>query len=124
MIDDSIMNILGSQDRKGGFTPPSYCHFVPVPDPFRGKHSDAPDPSAAYVEELKRTLSHLETQDRVLAGFISEPILSCAGQIVPPQGFLSQAYDLVRATGGVCIADEVQVYILIYIYSICVYERL
>lgn len=27
-----------------------------------------------------------------------------------PKGFLQKAYDLVKANGGVCIADEVRVY--------------
>ena len=30
------------------------------------------------------------------------------GQIIPPSGYLSRVYELVRAAGGVCIADEVQ----------------
>jgi len=33
---------------------------------------------------------------------------SVAGQIVLPPGYLNTVYDLVRAAGGVCIADEVQ----------------
>jgi 4-aminobutyrate aminotransferase-like enzyme len=35
--------------------------------------------------------------------------LSCGGQIVLPGGFLAAAYRRMRAAGGVCIADEVQV---------------
>jgi 4-aminobutyrate aminotransferase-like enzyme/Ser/Thr protein kinase RdoA (MazF antagonist) len=42
------------------------------------------------------------------AAFICEPILSCAGQIVLPRGYLREAYRAVREAGGVCIADEVQ----------------
>ena len=41
--------------------------------------------------------------------FISESILSCGGQIVPPAGYFRRVYAGVRAAGGVCIADEVQV---------------
>jgi 4-aminobutyrate aminotransferase-like enzyme len=44
-----------------------------------------------------------------LAGFICESILSCGGQIVLPEGYLKAAYAAVRAAGGLCIADEVQV---------------
>lgn len=40
--------------------------------------------------------------------FIAESVLSCAGQIVLPPGYLASVYSAVRATGGVCIADEVQ----------------
>ena len=42
------------------------------------------------------------------AAFICESALSCAGQIILPPGYLRQAYATVRASGGVCIADEVQ----------------
>jgi len=35
--------------------------------------------------------------------------LGCGGQIVLPSGYLAEVYRHVRNTGGVCIADEVQV---------------
>jgi len=35
--------------------------------------------------------------------------LGCGGQIVLPDGYLPEAFAHVRAAGGVCIADEVQV---------------
>ena len=40
--------------------------------------------------------------------FIHETILSCAGQVPLPEGFLQYVYTTVRAAGGICIADEVQ----------------
>lgn len=40
--------------------------------------------------------------------FIMEPLLSCAGQVLPPKGFLRRAYAAVRAAGGLVISDEVQ----------------
>ncbi len=46
---------------------------------------------------------------RGLAGFIAEPLLGCGGQIVLPDGYLQEAFAHVRAAGGVCIADEVQI---------------
>ena len=44
-----------------------------------------------------------------MCAFFAESILGCAGQVVLPEGYLQGAYERVRATGGVCIADEVQV---------------
>jgi 4-aminobutyrate aminotransferase-like enzyme len=35
--------------------------------------------------------------------------LGCGGQIVLPDAYLAEAYRHVRAAGGICIADEVQV---------------
>lgn len=40
--------------------------------------------------------------------FIAESIVGCGGQIVMPPGYLKRVYEVVRAKGGVCIADEVQ----------------
>jgi 4-aminobutyrate aminotransferase-like enzyme/Ser/Thr protein kinase RdoA (MazF antagonist) len=42
------------------------------------------------------------------AAFFAEPILGCAGQVVPPAGYLAAAFEAVRAAGGLCVADEVQ----------------
>ncbi|MDA0174629.1 aminotransferase class III-fold pyridoxal phosphate-dependent enzyme [Solirubrobacter taibaiensis] len=42
------------------------------------------------------------------AAFFAEPILGCAGQVVPPPGYLQSAFEAVRAAGGLCVADEVQ----------------
>lgn len=36
-------------------------------------------------------------------------MLSCGGQVIPPDGYLRTVYEDIRAAGGVCIADEVQV---------------
>ena len=36
-------------------------------------------------------------------------MIGCGGQVVPAEGFLAAATDVVRAGGGVSIADEVQV---------------
>lgn len=35
--------------------------------------------------------------------------MSVAGVILPPKGYLKKCYEAVRAAGGVCVADEVQV---------------
>lgn len=36
-------------------------------------------------------------------------MIGCGGQIVLPDGYMAEAFKHVRAAGGVCIADEVQV---------------
>merc|ERR1719482_2266844 len=42
------------------------------------------------------------------AAFIVESLICCGGQVVLPPGYLSGMHDLVRARGGLAIADEVQ----------------
>jgi 4-aminobutyrate aminotransferase-like enzyme len=44
-----------------------------------------------------------------LAAFIAEPIVGCGGQVPLPAGYLQAVYPAIRAQGGVCISDEVQV---------------
>jgi len=44
-----------------------------------------------------------------VAAFFVESLLSCGGQIVLPPGYLDAAFARVRAAGGVCVVDEVQV---------------
>lgn len=41
--------------------------------------------------------------------FLAESVLGCAGQVFPPEGYLSAAFLCARMYGAVCICDEVQV---------------
>ncbi len=95
-------------DGPGGTGAPDYVHPVPMPDVFRGPYR-GPDAGARYAEHVERTVAHAQCDDGSTAAFIAESLLSCGGQIVLPEGFLAAAYRHVRAVGGVCIADEVQV---------------
>ncbi|MEZ4883265.1 MAG: aminotransferase class III-fold pyridoxal phosphate-dependent enzyme [Chitinophagales bacterium] len=58
---------------------------------------------------VEAVVKKLKEEGKGIAGFICESILSCGGQIVLPPNYLKAAYEQVRAAGGVCIADEVQV---------------
>lgn len=86
-------------------TIPSYVHVVEQPDPYRGQHGDD---SAAYIASVQQACTDAELHGG-LAAFLSEALLGNQGAIVPPPGYLAGAYDVVRAAGGLCIADEVQV---------------
>ncbi len=95
-------------DGKGGNGAPPHTHILPMPDIYRGKlkGEDAAEGYAHYVDNF---VNKLITEGKGLAGFIGESILSCGGQIVLPQGYLKSVYGKVRAAGGLCISDEVQV---------------
>ena len=74
-------------DRKGGQGRPSDTFLYPLP---ATEEENLPDlPPGRW-------------------SFISETILSCAGQVPLPPGYLKRIYAKVRASGGICIADEVQ----------------
>ena len=81
-----------------------------------------------YAEQLKETINHSVPKGR-LAGFFAEPIQvsvcvvplskfcyslmellflqGVGGTIQYPNGFLKKAYEIVRESGGLCVADEV-----------------
>jgi 4-aminobutyrate aminotransferase-like enzyme/Ser/Thr protein kinase RdoA (MazF antagonist) len=64
----------------------------------------------ALGEALADALADALGEDgRGIAAFICEPILGNAGGVVLPDGYLAGVYADIRARGGLCIADEVQV---------------
>jgi 4-aminobutyrate aminotransferase-like enzyme/Ser/Thr protein kinase RdoA (MazF antagonist) len=87
-------------------TKPPFVHVAAQPDPYRGAYGDD---AAAYVGSVADACSAAATTSGGVAAFISEPLLGNQGGVEPPAGFLAGAYAAVRAAGGVCIADEVQV---------------
>jgi 4-aminobutyrate aminotransferase-like enzyme/Ser/Thr protein kinase RdoA (MazF antagonist) len=87
-------------------TIPPWVHVVDQPDPNRGRHgADA----SAYVDSLRAACAAAAERGDGVAAFLSEALLGNQGAVVPPPGYLAAAYEVVRAAGGVCIADEVQV---------------
>jgi 4-aminobutyrate aminotransferase-like enzyme/Ser/Thr protein kinase RdoA (MazF antagonist) len=95
-------------DGNGGVGAPEHTHVFPLPDTFRGKYRGA-DTGIRYAEEVEKQIQKVQDLKRNIAGFIIEPIISCGGQIELPDGFLKAAYAAVRAAGGYCVSDEVQV---------------
>tara|TARA_Y100001936_G_scaffold59_1_gene57 strand:+ start:290 stop:1576 length:1287 start_codon:yes stop_codon:yes gene_type:complete len=94
-------------DGPGGKGPPEYVHVVPMPDPFRGIYRGQSS-GLKYAAEVKTILDEIRSDNKRVSAFIFEPILGCGGQIIPPNGFLSSSFKMVRDSNGVCIADEVQ----------------
>ena len=92
-------------DGPGGAGAPPHVHQAPVPDTYRGRFRGI-NAAKDYVEALK---SKIDTASDGIAAFICESLLGCGGQIELPEGYLEGVYAHVRETGGICIADEVQV---------------
>ncbi|NNE29011.1 MAG: aminotransferase class III-fold pyridoxal phosphate-dependent enzyme [Saprospiraceae bacterium] len=93
---------------KGGAGKPPTTHLLDLPDVFRGKYKDMKTAGEKYAAQIHDIISHLDSQGKAPAGLIAESILSCGGQIVPPPDYFERVYEAVKATGGYCIADEVQ----------------
>ena len=98
----------------GGAGPGDRVVAAAMPDAYRGRYRRAegvPDEALAarYADDVARSAGLLGERGHGVAAFIAEPVMGCGGQIEPPPGYLAAAFGHVRAAGGVCIADEVQV---------------
>jgi 4-aminobutyrate aminotransferase-like enzyme/Ser/Thr protein kinase RdoA (MazF antagonist) len=94
----------------GGSGRRPWVHVAPIPDDYRGpyRREDA-YAGAKYAEHVGEIADKAGDEGAAIAAFIAETLPSVAGQIVFPPNYLAEAYRHVRAAGGVCIADEVQV---------------
>jgi 4-aminobutyrate aminotransferase-like enzyme len=62
----------------------------------------------AFAEEVRKAIAELERRGQKFSAFICDSIFSSDGVFADPPGFLSTAIDVVRKSGGLYIADEVQ----------------
>jgi 4-aminobutyrate aminotransferase-like enzyme/Ser/Thr protein kinase RdoA (MazF antagonist) len=97
-------------DGPGGGGRKPWVHVAPIADDYRGlyRRGDA-EAGKKYARHVAEILGRLRGEGRGAAAFIAETLPSVAGQIVFPQGYLAEVHRQVRAAGGICIADEVQV---------------
>lgn len=97
-------------DSKGGNGQKPYIHKALSPDLYRGKYQYGDKQAGEkYAESVKEILQQLKDKNTPAAAFICETLLGVGGQIPLPENYLKTVYEYVRAFGGVCIADEVQV---------------
>jgi 4-aminobutyrate aminotransferase-like enzyme len=81
-------------------------HVAPIPDGYRGIHKGAVRATGeAYGDSVGRAI---QAAGAPIAAFVAESLMSCAGQIVPPPGYLERAFAHTRRAGALCIVDEVQ----------------
>jgi alanine-glyoxylate transaminase/(R)-3-amino-2-methylpropionate-pyruvate transaminase len=82
-------------------------HHAVNPDPYRSPFVGSPEEIASRSAEDIRDLIRFSTPGKV-AAFICEPIQGVGGVTSAARNYLSEAYAVIRAHGGLCIADEVQ----------------
>ncbi len=104
---DAVSSSLGDNPRALE-TRPDWVRLVDAPNTFRGTHR-GPDSAPAYLADLETRLAGLDAEGVPIAAFIAEAVYGNAGGVLLPDGYLAAAYAAVRARGGLCIADEVQV---------------
>ncbi len=94
---------------RGGRGRAAFVTELPLPEAYRAPDDWGPfELGARFAAEARRHLGAVAPDDRP-AAFIAETIPSVGGQVFLPDGYLAEVYAAVRAMGGLCIADEVQV---------------
>ncbi|NNF99448.1 MAG: aminotransferase class III-fold pyridoxal phosphate-dependent enzyme [Desulfobacteraceae bacterium] len=97
-------------DGPGGKGPPPWAHKVTMPCAFRGPYKGMGEKTGGrYADTVGDTVRHIKEKGGRVAAFICESMLGCGGQVILPENYLAAAFEKVRAAGGVCVADEVQV---------------
>ncbi|MBA8903017.1 aminotransferase class III-fold pyridoxal phosphate-dependent enzyme [Phyllobacterium sp. P30BS-XVII] len=96
--------------RKGGKGRKPHVYEAIIPDSYRAP-SDWPleEISKRYAENIAEQIELMRKAGKAPGLFLAESIPSVAGQVFLPDGYLKQVYAMVRAAGGICAADEVQV---------------
>lgn len=101
---DAVTSSLGDNPRALQ-TRPDWVELMDAPNAVRGTHR-GDDAAAGYLADLDTQLAGLDTT--CIAGVILEPIFGNGGGVLLPPGYLAGVFERVRALGGVCISDEVQ----------------
>jgi len=86
---------------------PDHVVTVPEPDTYRGSHRGA-DAGERYAARVHDAIELLQSRGIKPAAFVIDTIISSSGVVSPPAGYLSKVAGIIRAAGGLFVADEVQ----------------
>lgn len=89
----------------GGRAP--HVRLVASPDSFRHPE-DLQSSGRRFAEEVRKAVASLAENDIGISGLIICPLLANEGFPTLPEGYFDEAIGIIRAAGGVIIADEVQ----------------
>jgi 4-aminobutyrate aminotransferase-like enzyme len=99
-----ISSVFTSPQKRGRFV-----RTVPVMDPYRERNvRDDEALSSAYALDVQRAIADFESDGVKLAAVLFCTAFSSEGLPAVPKGYLGKVARIVRAAGGVLIADEVQ----------------
>ncbi len=86
---------------------PDFVISVPAPDTYRGEYR-GDDAGEEYAAHIDGAISELQGRGVKLAAFVIDTIISSSGVVSTPPGYFKKVAELVRAAGGLFVADEVQ----------------
>lgn len=81
---------------------------IPAPDSYRMPKDAGADAGQYHLQCLADAIGELQRRGIQPAALIVDTIFSSEGIIRPPNGYLERAAAMIRAAGGLFIADEVQ----------------
>jgi 4-aminobutyrate aminotransferase-like enzyme len=90
----------------GGYA--SNIRHIPAPDTLRPVGGTADGQAVAFAQELQTAIDDLEASGHGFSGFLFCPTFANEGLPDLPQNFMKPAEQVVKAAGGLLIADEVQ----------------
>lgn len=93
-------------NHKGGKGKADAIVQTPMPKVYGSGFKSEQETATHYIALAQE---QIRGQAGNIAAFIAEPIVGCGGQVPLAQGYLKSVYPSIRAQGGVCISDEVQV---------------
>jgi 4-aminobutyrate aminotransferase-like enzyme/Ser/Thr protein kinase RdoA (MazF antagonist) len=88
--------------------PAAHVRMLEPPDTYRGRFRAGFDSAGAYAEDAARAIAALDAGGHGVAAFIVDSCFTSNGILNPPGDYLARVAALVRAAGGLVIADEVQ----------------
>lgn len=94
-----------SPSSRPGEPAPAHVRWIAPPDTYRGR---AKDPGQAMARAVKAAVADMARHGIRFAGAIFDSAFSSDGVFTDPAGLLKPVADMVRACGGLFIADEVQ----------------
>jgi 4-aminobutyrate aminotransferase-like enzyme len=86
---------------------PDFVISVPAPDTYRGAYR-GDDAGERYAAHIETAIDELRGRGVKPAAFVVDTIISSSGVVSPPPGYLKKASEIIRAAGGLFVADEVQ----------------
>jgi 4-aminobutyrate aminotransferase-like enzyme len=88
---------------------PDYLETVEAPNGYRGRYRyPEPDHGKRFAALATDAIDRLAKRSRKPALFMYDNIFSSNGVLTPPAEYLQEVYRIVRAAGGLVVADEVQ----------------
>jgi 4-aminobutyrate aminotransferase-like enzyme/Ser/Thr protein kinase RdoA (MazF antagonist) len=96
--------------RKGGKGRPDHVYEAVIPDSYHAPEEwPVEEHGKRFAQSVADQIEAMRKKGRSPGFFLAESIPSVAGQVFLPDGYLKEVYAMVRAAGGLCLADEVQV---------------